>query len=522
MRSESRKPRARSVVTRWVWLLGLAVSLCGLACDSFEAASEAGSPATEGTPARNVLLITVDTLRPDRLSAYGYPGHETPSFDRLAREGVLFENAFCDVTWTTPSMASVMTGTYASTHGVRSSFRRLSDDATTLASLVRSAGAQTAAIVGSFPVHSTFGFAKGFDYFDEDFARSWVPSAAVAETRQWASQQLETLGLKPDEMIFAEEDNEIAQAVRERLYANSYRSDAEVSDRAIEWLRTQARAPFFLWLHYLGPHEKTHADLKDIAELQQRQRDEYDGDVLEADAQVGRVLAELDALGLWPSTADILHSDHGQSLTEHGYFGHGRNLYDPTQRVPLIVRAPDADVAGRRVSRLVRNLDVFPTVLDLFEIEHDGGSDGESLLRTARGEPTKRPDETYVETYLSATSMLAEPLPNGKGHVGFRRTGVRTPAWKFVANEPIPLVDRRNPPPVAPELRRRHFSEELYDLRADPGETTNVIAEHPEQAAALRARMAHYRTRDPDGPSSEPIDLDATSRERLRSLGYLE
>src|SRR5262249_29969448 len=105
---------------------------------------------------RDVLLITVDPLRPDHRSAYGYTKHRTPNFDRLAQEGVLFENAFCDVTWTTPSMASVMTGRYATVHGLRTSYQRLSADATTLAEVLHANGKQTAAILGSFPVAAGF------------------------------------------------------------------------------------------------------------------------------------------------------------------------------------------------------------------------------------------------------------------------------------------------------------------------------------------------------------------------------
>jgi arylsulfatase A-like enzyme len=450
----------------------------------------------------NVILITIDTLRPDRLSCYGYTQHRTPHLDRLAQEGVLFENAFCDVTWTTPSMASVMTGRYATAHGLRSSYQRLSPDAVTLAELLAPSGIQTAAIVASYPLAPLFGLDQGFEVYDADFAHSMIDGKGVP------------MQVRPGGV------NEVRQLLFYQAAHSAYRTDTELSDRAIRWLREERREPFFLWLHYFGPHEKPQ-DTNDFFEQLRRQLREYDPDVVATDVQVGRVLTTLDALGLTAHTAVIVHADHGQSLIEHNYFGHGRYVYDSSQRVPLLMRWPEYLPAGRRVKRMVRNIDLFPTIAELMRVKLTVPVDGDSLLPViAGGERNGEPEETYVETYLSANRLFATMIgPNEDTPLGFRRFGIRTPQWKFIVNDPIPLLDDDDPAPVTPDLQARYYSQELYDLRADPGETVNVIAAHPDLAAAFRRKMREYQSRR--GPGSEKMTLDAASRERLRSLGYL-
>jgi arylsulfatase A-like enzyme len=449
----------------------------------------------------NVILITIDTLRADRLSVYGYAKHRTPNFDRLAQEGVLFENAFCDVTWTTPSMASVMTGRYATVHGLRSSFQRLSADATTLAKLLRAHGVHTAAIVASYALAAVFGLDNGFSLYDEEFTQRMIDPHAVA------------MPARPGGV------NEVRQSLAYRAAHHAYRTDSELSDRAERWLRGKPDEPFFLWLHYFGPHEKPQPT-DDIFEQVRLQREQYDGDVLEADAQVGRVLKALDDLGLTARTAVVLHADHGQSLTEHEYFGHGKYLYDPVQHVPLLMRLPGGLRAGVRVQRLVRNIDLFPTILDVAQVKLTVPVDGGSLLPLIAGKGNGEPEETYVETYLSANRLFADYIgPTNDIPLGFRRLGIRTPEWKFIVNDPIPLVDEDDPSPVTPEMRAQYYSQELYDLRADPGETRNVNDAHRDVAAAFWNKLMDYQTRR--GPGSEKMQLDDASRERLRSLGYL-
>ncbi len=463
----------------------------------------------------NVLLITVDTLRPDRLSAYGYDRHRTPNFDRLAAEGTLFENAFCDVTWTTPSMASVMTGLYATRHRVRSSNNFLAPEATTLAEVLRGAGYHTAAIISSFPLHSIFGLNQGFELYDETFTRP------TAHNDVWKAAANDTV---PDR----NDPDAMARFLRHLAATEGYRSDAETSDRVVRWLRDERREPFFLWVHYFGPHEKPLGG--DIFEERRRQLAAYDPDVLTSDAQVGRVLDALDELGIADDTAVILHADHGQSLLQHDYFGHGKHVYDATQRIPLIVRYPRRVPAGVRIAHMARNVDIFPTVLALTHA-HAAAGDGRNLIRgvpTPRASRAARAEETYVETYLSATWLFAEIVDKENDmRVPYRRLGWRTPRWKLIINDPMAFGEfHLEAVEIKDEASRApYYSEELYDLAADPGETANVVAEHPDVAATLRAKIRQVRRPSASGPAAVPAPvrpLDQRSRDRLRSLGYLD
>ena len=452
----------------------------------------------------NVILITVDTLRADRLSAYGYDRHRTPNFDRLAEEGVLFEHAFCDVTWTTPSMASVMTGKYAPAHGLRTSFQFLDFAATTLAEVLHDAGYRTAAIVASYPLHSIYGLGQGFRTYDEKFSQ---PIATNDDSEATGPP------LTPN-------NDKVTEWMRNFLrgVTVAYRSDAETSTRVLGWLRTERHQPFFLWVHYFGPHEKPQ-DTDDIFEAVRRQLPEYDPDVATADVEVGRVLTALDELGLTADTAVILHADHGQSLLEHDYFGHGRFLYDTGQEIPLLLRFPGRVPAKRRVATMARNVDIFPTILELMGVRYAGALDGVSLVGAIDGESPVRDEETYAETYLSANWLFADVIDSASdARLGFRRLGWRTRQWKFIMNDPVPTVDREGMP-IDESIRREFYTEELYDLAADPGETTNVINAHSEVANALRDKI--WRMQRSTNPATPTMTLAPSTRQRLQSLGYL-
>ncbi len=457
---------------------------------------------------QNVVLITIDTMRPDRISAYGYRKHETPNLDRLAREGTLFENAFCDVTWTTPSMASVMTGLYATRHGLRSSFQKLDAGALTLAEILRAEGRQTAAIIASYPLHSVFGLNQGFDLYDEQFSAPLMLDASIE------------FGPPPPVAPPAAPPSDDTEAMgwflMNKAQGDAYRSDAEVSDRAITWLRTERRGPFFLWIHYFGPHEKPTGltGLANIAKEQEIQVAAYDPDVAIVDAEIGRVLATLDALGLADDSVLIVHADHGQSLTEHGYFGHGRNVFDPTARIPLLVRAPDRVPPGRRDPLIARNVDILPTILALLQVQNPPRVDGIDLFAPRpQGEPS-----TYIETYLSATWLFSE-MVDPQRRVGFRRLALRTAQWKFVINDPIPFMDRPAEP-LDEQIRRRNYQVALYDLTADPAETRNRLGDHPALGEQFRQQIFDLQT--VGATKSEPIELDEATRDKLKALGYLD
>jgi arylsulfatase A-like enzyme len=461
----------------------------------------------------NVVLITIDTLRPDHLSCYGYGEIATPAIDRLAAEGALFENAFADVTWTTPSMASVMTGLYAPHHGLRTSYQRLSPERTTLAEYLRSRGFETAAIIGSFPLDAIFGLNQGFRTYDDRFTAPLMvdPSHPPAP-----GSVIEHVPSR-----FTEDPTEMNNFITNKVAHDAYRPDDQVTDAAIEWLAGRDHEPFFLWVHYFGPHEKPQG-LDDYFEERKIQLAAYDPDIVVADREVGRFLAALEASGVADRTAVILHADHGQSLLEHDYFGHGRYVFDTTQRVPLIIRPPQALAHPLRVAHMARNVDIMPTVIELLGLVPDEGLDGISLAATLRGAPLTGPEEAYVETYLSSNRLFADIVDPTQGTLlGMRRVGFRTERWKFIINDPVPFGDVADPDPVDPEMHRRYYSEALYDLASDPGETRNVEGDHPDVVQALRKRVWLAQPKAADADKSA-VPIAPSTRERLKSLGYVD
>lgn len=476
------------------------------------------TPALPDSP--NVLLVTVDTLRPDRLSAYGYRGHGTPHIDRLAAGGALFENAVADAPWTTPSMASVMTGRYPTLHGFKSNnVHRLDPEHVTLAEQLADAGWATAAVVGSFPLDSVYQLDQGFSHYDDDFTTPvWV----------MPDHAFERLGSG-----FFESPESQRLFLLSKVLNDSRRLDAEVTDAALAWLDEAGSEPFFLWVHYFGPHEKPDWTVPESAR-QRRHVGMYDPGVVEVDREVGRLLDALDGAGRAERTLVIFHADHGESLGEQGHLGHGPLLNDASVRVPMLLRLPGAIEAGVRVERLVRNVDIFPTVLDAAGLAPPGPLSGESLLPWIAASPRRRfaglfedTPIAYMETYDPAHSGRAHKvkLPDGRESlVGFIRRGVRTPEWKFVRTEPYPVLDvsRGSLPEVPEDVRQRVAREQLFRVDAPGGENDDVIDENPDVAATLRRALDEHLAEERYEEPIETMHVDEEMKLRLEALGYGE
>ncbi|HVH20609.1 MAG TPA: sulfatase [Myxococcota bacterium] len=470
-----------------------------------------------GRPAAppDVLLITVDTLRPDRLSAYGYARQPTQGIDRLAREGALFVHARADTPWTTPSMASVLTGTYATAHGLKStSAHRLRDESVTLAELLAAHGYHTAAIVGSFPVDSIYGLDQGFAHYDDTFTKPiWIfPDHEMEHVESEFSEKLE------DRAMFT-----LVKAAND-----SRRDDTEVTDAALAWLATPPGRPFFLWLHYFGPHGRPDWRVPP-EEREKLHLESYDRDLAETDRQIGRLLDALEERGLAANLFVALHADHGESLGEQHYVGHGMLLNEATLRIPLMLRWPGRIDAGVRVSKPVQNVDILPTVLAAAGVSAPSGLAGVNLLpeleaaraRAASG-ATADARAAYMETYYMAHRGFAKPvtLPDGtQAKLGLIRRGVQQGRWKLVRTEAHALFDvaPEDAPAIPEEMARAEFHEELYDLAA--GDVFDVLAKHPDVAAQLRPQLDAEIAKEhaADAPTAP---LDAEMRTRLEALGY--
>jgi arylsulfatase len=327
----------------------------------------------------NVLLITIDCLRPDHVSVYGYERPTTPHLDDLANEGVRFTQAISQGPCTRVSFAAMFSSTYPAMFG---GFLRLSPQRTVLAEILREAGYCTVAL-GSNPYLSPiYGYDKGFEIFDG----SLVP---------WIQSRQHRL-LKYLNRFFI---------VARRLLP--YLPASALTAKAVRFLRHHSPArPWFLWLHYMDVHDpyrppRRHAArfrsarrpelsnralwqkaLSQPGEISENERqhlvDLYDAEINFADEQIGRLLAHLRRQGWLDSTLIIVTADHGEAFGEHGKFSHRFELYDELLRVPLIMRLPARLPAGQVVTSQVRLLDLVPTVLDLLNI--DGGPSTPAIL----------------------------------------------------------------------------------------------------------------------------------------------
>ena len=297
----------------------------------------------------SVLLITLDTTRADRIGAYGFADIETPHLDRLAAEGVLFEQAQAVAPLTLPAHSSIFTGEFPPAHGVRDNGGfYLDDEHVVLAEILRDEGLRTGGFVGAFVLDAKWGIAQGFDHYFDDFE--------LGDTVRMALNEIE-------------------------------RPAGEVTDAALAWLGEAPEARFFSWVHYYDPHSP-YEPPEPFAERYRNRP--YVGEIAYVDSQVGRLLAWLDDNGRARDTVVIVMGDHGESLGEHGESGHGFFIYEGATRVPFIVRAPYDTMQGRRVAEVVRAVDVSPTVFDLLAVEagqedRDASFQGSSLVRLLTG-----------------------------------------------------------------------------------------------------------------------------------------
>lgn len=396
-------------------------------------------------PPESLLLVTLDTVRADRLGPYGYAAAETPWLDRLAHEGVRFEQASSTVPLTLPSHASLLSGLLPPHHGLRNNGAGVFPEGTsTLATLLSGAGYRTGAFIGAFVLDRRFGLGRGFEVYDDEIPRD--PAAGV--------------------VLEAE------------------RPGREVVDRALAWLGQDQR-PFFLWVHLYDAH----APYTPPSPWRERHPGRpYDGEISSVDEQVGRLLEELEKRGLAGRTAVAVVADHGEGLGEHGELTHGLLLYEPTLRVPFLLRSPDLP-AGTVVRTPVSLVDLAPTLAGLLGKSLPAPSgralDGRDLSTALRKGEEPAPADVYAETRYPSLFGWS-PLSS------LRRREV-----KYIA-APRP---------------------ELYDLERDPGETANLAAAAGEadRLRGFAGRLAEIEAGAVETPRGA---VDAETRARLASLGY--
>ena len=373
--------------SRWIFVV------IGCAC----AVAVIATVVVRRTAPTNLLLISVDTLRPDHLGCYGYHQAATPNIDRLARDGAVFDRAFCTVPLTLPSHTSMMTGLSPTSNGVRDNTNfKLADDFVTIAEVLRANQMTTGAVVGTFVLDSHFGLGQGFTTYDDDLSAGTQAS----------------------------------------FFAYPERPADKVTAGAVKWL-DGVREPFFLFVHYYDPHAPYEPPDRFKALFPKNQ---YDGEIAFADEEIGKLLAHLGRKKMLKRTHVVLVSDHGESLGEHGEQTHGLLVYDVTLKVAFIIRpadnSPFADkkIVGRRVGNNVVLTDLFPTVLEMLGYEQAGDVDGRSLVPLLM-ERQIPPAVSYFETLNPYFAYRWSPL-----------RGIRFNQWKYVFGIEGELYDLNDDP----------------------------------------------------------------------------
>jgi arylsulfatase A-like enzyme/tetratricopeptide (TPR) repeat protein len=312
-------------------LASLVVLTLALAACAEKASSPAPPP-----PRPPVFIISIDTLRADRLPAWGYPHGRTPAIDTFRRDAILFRNAYSNVPTTLPAHASLFTGLLPYRHGIRDNIGySLPAESVTLASALRAAGYRTGAAVSSFVLRRETGIGSGFDFYDD--ATTVAPTQTIS----------------------------------------SWQRDGESTRRALtRWLDQPSSAPTLGLLHIYEPHYPYTPPEPFASQFD----DPYDGEVAASDAIVGRFLDDLRSRGLYDSALIVVLSDHGEGLGDHGELEHGVFLYREAIQVPLLVKLPGGARAGEEVTAPVSLTDIFPTVMGLLQLDFAFPVDGVDLL----------------------------------------------------------------------------------------------------------------------------------------------
>ncbi|HUU36197.1 MAG TPA: sulfatase-like hydrolase/transferase [Vicinamibacterales bacterium] len=438
------------------WLVALAGALvlaagCG---------GRGATPTTRPTP-RHVVIVTIDTLRADRLGAYGNTTVPTPNFDRLAREGALASDASAHVPITRPSHASIFTGRYPAEHGLRDNVSLpLAKDVPTLADVLTGAGFTTAAFVSSFVLSKQSGLHRGFSHYDDDF------TASTGEVRL--------------------------------LSAVQRRGDDTVA-RVEQWLagrtETARAARTALWVHLYDPHDPYEPPEPFASQFADRP---YDGEVAWTDSVLGRLRTSLEAHDLWSDALVVVTADHGEALGEHDETGHGFFVYETTLRVPFVMRGPGI-AAGTAIGGTVRSIDLMPTVLDLLGLgDKTPALTGSSVSANVSSPGATPATTTYAESLTPLTSYQWSDL-----------RVLREGPWKYILAPRPELYDLANDPgelknvAAAEPARARALRAALEGhLRAERERALNDAAAPPALSADVLQKLGALGYVSPGGTNA--------------------
>lgn len=421
---------------------------------------------------KNVVIVSIDTLRADHLGLYGYDRDTSPRLDRIAEQAITFERARAPRGLTWPSLVSMFTSLYPKSSNVRLNGDLLADNIPTLASVLEASGYATAAFIGN----ACGIFTRNFD-------------------------------------------------------TNFCGEDADVHQKALAWIKRQDDAPFLLWIHYKAPHEEylppaqydrftqpayqgeanggrdyldgitvsgkvpSPEDLAHVVGL-------YDGEVLYSDAMMGEIWDALSTRGFIDDTIFVFTADHGEELLQHNnYFYHSCSIYEAVLHIPLVIRLPDRNRGGTRIPELVENIDIAPTLLDLLGVDRPDGFEGQTMRKLVNGEPgaTQEFDRAFAEYNRPENGWIGT---------------IRTDRWHYIYNP------EKITPTCRPTTDYFHVSaEELYDHSKDPLEKYNVAIERSALIEELKLELLDAFARQRE--HAAPLRSDPEVMRQLKALGYL-
>ncbi len=448
----------------------------------------------------NVILLTLDTLRADMLSCYGYKTRTTPHIDRLAEKGLRFDQAITGGSWTQAAFPVLMTSTYASMYG--GCLGPLSPERPSPIEALAKHGYTTAGFSTGPLLSRSYGYARGFETFVD-----LVPDESDPPLRH----------LKGGERLLRIPiTHYVSGLVGKRTRpARLYVSADQLTNRVCQWL-DRVEGPFFSWVHFMDIHWPYHREetltypqeiaqaWKDLAHYhgvnwngltitdahRARYMNLYEQALQYTDAQIGRLLEYLNKSGRLSNTVIIIVSDHGEEFLERGRWGHFEtNLYDEILKVPLIIYLPDLP-AGQIIQKQVRTLDIMPTILDICGCPIPPRVEGSSL----------RPLWARTGFIYDAPISISE-MWRDERHI----IAVRTEKYKYI-------WDSRQPNKPL-----------LFDLQTDPGEQHNVIEQYPAEAQTFQSHVeAHLERATAAAMAVADFELDEEITRRLRDLGYVE
>jgi arylsulfatase A-like enzyme len=410
--------------------------------------------------APNIILITIDTVRADRMGFLGSKAGLTPNLDGLARQGVVFSNAYAHVPLTTPSHATILTGTYPQFNHLDDLGTPLAKDIPYLPDILHQRGYRTAAFVGSEVLDpkgaAVPGFDRGFDTYDAGF-----------HSRQSGEDR----------------------------YHSVERRAMVVVDHAVAWIGQQPHGPLFVWVHLYDPHDPYDPPPPFKARCAGAP---YDGEIAYVDFAVGKLLTVLRSRGLYEGSLIAVAADHGEAFGEHGERSHGFFLYDETLHVPLLVKLPRGASAGLRISARVGLVDLAPTLLKQVGCEVPAAMQGEVLL-------------SLKQDARSAGSTKTPSASTGIDHPAYAETDYPHRAFGWSA-----LYSLR----VGKYLYIEAPERELYDQAADPHAFHNLATSAKAVADTLASQLEEFRLRTSTMRPAEQ-NINSEQAEQLQALGYV-